>query len=303
VVGATGIGLEDNGFTSGGRRFAVGDPITIDGSTGEVFEGVLPGDTAVAPEATVLLDWARQAGIEVPRPPAAAAPDAAPDAEAAAPERPTAAGEVAVGPLSREDVLAVLLVKGYATAEAVAAALLATSDAATAALDQLLAAGLAEEAVGSIRLTEAGKRAAGEAVERAAAAWGRPAAEAALDAFLTLDARMKVTVTAWQMRDAGGQQAINDHTDAAYDGRVLADLAALHADAAAWLQPLVDGLPRLATYAARLERANAAAQAGDGRFVASPRVDSYHSAWFELHEDLILHAGRTRADEVAAGRA
>jgi pyruvate,orthophosphate dikinase len=32
-------------------------------------------------------------------------------------------------------------------------------------------------------------------------------------------------------------------------------------------------------------------------------VDSYHSAWFELHEDLILLAGRNRADEVAAGRA
>jgi len=39
------------------------------------------------------------------------------------------------------------------------------------------------------------------------------------------------------------------------------------------------------------------------RFIASPRVDSYHSAWFELHEELILLTGRTRADEVAAGRA
>jgi len=42
---------------------------------------------------------------------------------------------------------------------------------------------------------------------------------------------------------------------------------------------------------------------GDGRYVASPRVDSYHGIWFELHEDLIQLAGRTRADEVAAGRA
>jgi pyruvate, orthophosphate dikinase len=43
--------------------------------------------------------------------------------------------------------------------------------------------------------------------------------------------------------------------------------------------------------------------AGDHRYIASPRVDSYHSIWFEFHEDLILLAGRTRADEVAAGRA
>jgi pyruvate,orthophosphate dikinase len=47
----------------------------------------------------------------------------------------------------------------------------------------------------------------------------------------------------------------------------------------------------------------AAARGGDNRFVASPRVDSYHGIWFELHEDLILLAGRNRADEVAAGRA
>ncbi|MCI0585160.1 MAG: hypothetical protein L0227_20090 [Chloroflexi bacterium] len=114
---------------------------------------------------------------------------------------------------------------------------------------------------------------------------------------------MKATVTAWQMREVDGGQVINDHTDAAHDAGVLADLAALHADADAWLAPLVGGLPRLAAYRERLARANAAAQAGDGRFVASPRVDSYHSAWFELHEDLILLAGRNRADEVAAGRA
>ena len=42
---------------------------------------------------------------------------------------------------------------------------------------------------------------------------------------------------------------------------------------------------------------------GNGKYIASPRVDSYHGVWFELHEDLILLAGRTRADEVAAGRA
>jgi pyruvate,orthophosphate dikinase len=114
---------------------------------------------------------------------------------------------------------------------------------------------------------------------------------------------MKGTVTAWQMRDVDGTQTFNDHADAAYDARVLGDLAALHADASTWLRPLVAGLPRLAAYLERLERAAAAAGTGDGRFVASPRVDSYHGVWFELHEDLILLAGRSRADEVAAGRA
>jgi pyruvate,orthophosphate dikinase len=105
------------------------------------------------------------------------------------------------------------------------------------------------------------------------------------------------------MREVGGEQTFNDHSDAAYDAGVLARLDALHADVSAWLGPTVAGLRRLAAYRDRLERAAAAAREGDARYLASPRVDSYHSIWFELHQDLILLAGRRRADEVAAGRA
>jgi pyruvate,orthophosphate dikinase len=102
------------------------------------------------------------------------------------------------------------------------------------------------------------------------------------------------------MRDP---QTPTDHADVAYDAAVLARLAELHRDVDAWLTPLVGGLPRLARYGSRLAAANDAAQAGNAGFVASPRVDSYHSAWFELHEDLIRLAGRTRESETAAGRA
>jgi pyruvate,orthophosphate dikinase len=123
---------------------------------------------------------------------------------------------------------------------------------------------------------------------------------AALDAFLDIDHRVKEVVTAWQMRD---DQTPNDHSDAEYDASVLDRLAAIHVDAMAWLEPIRSGVPRLADYGARLDRAIEAAEAGDGRFVASPRVDSYHGSWFELHEDLIQLAGRTREEETAAGRA
>jgi pyruvate,orthophosphate dikinase len=111
---------------------------------------------------------------------------------------------------------------------------------------------------------------------------------------------VKETVTAWQLRDP---HTPNDHSDAAYDAGVLDRLTAIHADAAEWLATLTAGCPRLADYGVRLDRALDAAKGGDGRFVASPRVDSYHGAWFELHEDLIQLAGRNREDEVAAGRA
>ena len=113
---------------------------------------------------------------------------------------------------------------------------------------------------------------------------------------------MKDTVTAWQLRDPDAQ-VLNDHADAAYDRAVLDRLAGLHADATGWLGSIEAGCPRLADYGVRLGRALDAALAGDGRYVASPRVDSYHGIWFELHEDLIQLAGRSRADEVAAGRA
>jgi pyruvate,orthophosphate dikinase len=134
-------------------------------------------------------------------------------------------------------------------------------------------------------------------------AWGPAAAAEALDGFLALDGRMKTIVTAWQMREVEGQQVLNDHTDADYDAGVLAQLAQLHVDATAWLRPLLQGLPRLASYARRLDAAAAAAAAGDRLYIASPRVDSYHGVWFELHEDLIRLAGTTREEEVAAGRA
>ena len=111
-------------------------------------------------------------------------------------------------------------------------------------------------------------------------------------------------MTAWQLRDDAGGQVANDHSDADYDRTVLDRLAALHADAMAWLSPLEDACPRLAGYRVRLGRAiEHAIGRGDGRYVASPRVDSYHGVWFELHEDLIQLADRTREEETAAGRA
>jgi pyruvate,orthophosphate dikinase len=91
----------------------------------------------------------------------------------------------------------------------------------------------------------------------------------------------------------------NDHTDPVYDAQVLERLAELHRDTVAWMAPLTAAFPRFGRYQGRLEPALSAAQKGDQRYVASPRVDSYHSVWFELHEDLIRLVGRRRSDEEA----
>jgi pyruvate,orthophosphate dikinase len=42
---------------------------------------------------------------------------------------------------------------------------------------------------------------------------------------------------------------------------------------------------------------------GDHAWVARPIMDSYHTVWFELHEDLIGLCGLSRAEEAEAGRA
>jgi hypothetical protein len=38
-------------------------------------------------------------------------------------------------------------------------------------------------------------------------------------------------------------------------------------------------------------------------WLTRPMVDSHHTVWFELHEELIGLAGRTRAGEAESGRA
>jgi pyruvate,orthophosphate dikinase len=170
-------------------------------------------------------------------------------------------------------------------------------------LDEAMAAGLAETVAGAIRLTAEGKLAAHDIFGAERQRFGTENGEAALDAFLPFDHRMKDIVTAWQVREIEGEPTLNDHSDANYDARVLAGLAALHEDAAAWLGKLSRGIGRLDAYRVRLDRALSLARNGDQRFVASPRVESYHTVWFELHEDLIRLSGRKRAEEVAAGRA
>jgi pyruvate,orthophosphate dikinase len=290
VVGASGVEVSAGTIRIGERTLREGEVISIDGSTGEVFAGAVAGTSEPVPEARTLLAWAAELGIPI------GAGDEAP------------AGSGAAGPGRRatlDDVIRVVSIKGFATTANLSDALGAAPDAVQPLLDQLVVDGLAATVAGAYRLTDSGAARAGELLARDRAGWGVEAAAAALEAFVALDHRMKDTVTAWQLLPAaeGAEPAINDHSDADYDRSVLDRLANLHADAVAWLQPLEAPCPRLAGYRPRLARALERAVAGDQKYVASPRVDSYHGVWFELHEDLIQLAGRTRAEEVEAGRA
>jgi pyruvate,orthophosphate dikinase len=285
VVGASGVVLGDGRVRIGERELAVGELISIDGSTGEVFAGRIPGASEPVPEAKTLLAWAAELGV----------PIGAGDVGSAAP---------AVRSATLDELIRRLSTKGFGTATTLADALLAEPDAVGRLLDQLVVDGLAASVAGAYRLADPGKERAAELLRGDQAAWSTGAAGVALETFVALDRRMKEAVTAWQLRPVhGGAPAINDHADAAYDAGVLETLGAIGADADAWLRPLEAQSRRLVGYRQRLARALDLARAGDQRYVASPRVDSFHGIWFELHEDLIQLAGRTRADEVDAGRA
>jgi pyruvate,orthophosphate dikinase len=297
VVGAAAVDVLDGRIVVGEVTLAAGDVISIDGSTGEVFEGTIARTTEVVPEARTLLAWAQELGIAIG------------DTDGSGPQTATepAAGASAGAATAQRTVtpdacLIAIAIKGFASAQGVADAVLSTPDIVQPDLDQLARDGLVAIAAGAHRLTESGTSRVTELRAAERAAWGLDRANAALDAFVALDQRMKVTVTAWQVRDADAQ-VLNDHSDPDYDRRVLETLSTLHGDAVTWLMPNEEGCPRLADYRTRLQRALDQALRGDQRYVASPRVDSYHGIWFELHEDLIQLAGRNRADEVAAGRA
>lgn len=106
--------------------------------------------------------------------------------------------------------------------------------------------------------------------------------------FLPLNAILLRACTDWQLRPAPGDRlAPNDHTDNAWDARVLRELTAI--DRA--LPPLIDRLGNLLTrfrgYDQRFHTALTRARAGDSTFVDRTDIDSCHRVWFQLHEDLI----------------
>jgi hypothetical protein len=118
---------------------------------------------------------------------------------------------------------------------------------------------------------------------------------AAHNEFRSVNAEFKALITDWQLR--GGQP--NPHDDADYDAAVLARLDEVHHR----VTPIVDAaaaeVPRLGRYAAKLQTALDRVRAGETMWLSRPLIDSYHTVWFELHEELILAAGLTRDAEDA----
>jgi hypothetical protein len=97
--------------------------------------------------------------------------------------------------------------------------------------------------------------------------------------------------TDWQVRPGG---APNDHTDTAYDWSVIDRLEALDDRAGPLLRRLAGADSRFGGYCGRLRAARRRVVDGERDWLTSPRVDSYHTVWMELHEALLAALGLER---------
>ena len=129
-----------------------------------------------------------------------------------------------------------------------------------------------------------------------AAARSDPELAAAYDRFEVVNRELKALVTSWQTMAVGGQSVPNDHTDADYDARVIGRLGDLHERAERVIEALARRVPRLSRYTDRLASALERAEAGENEWVSGVRCDSYHTVWFEMHEDLLRLLGRKREE-------
>jgi pyruvate,orthophosphate dikinase len=114
--------------------------------------------------------------------------------------------------------------------------------------------------------------------------------------FLDLNTDLLGVCTAWQMKD---EATINDHADAAYDNEVIGQLFDLHRKVEPIIDDLEATLARYQGYRPRLESALDKLQSGEKEWFTKPLIDSYHTVWFQLHEDLLNTLGIERSQEGA----
>jgi pyruvate, orthophosphate dikinase len=202
-----------------------------------------------------------------------------------------------------ETLICCLRVKGFGKAEVLAEALDLPAETIEAGLADMVGKGLADPTRVGARLTANGRALALEALERERIGLDPHRIEAEYEKFTPLNGVFKAMVTDWQMRQVDGKAVRNDHKDDVYDAAVLARLPPIDAATALVIDEIAAFAPRFASYKRRLANALAKIQAGDQRYLTAPDRDSYHTVWFELHQDLIGLLGTTREKEAMAGRA
>lgn len=188
-------------------------------------------------------------------------------------------------------------IKKHAGAAAVAEAVGLPPARAEALLAEAAGGGRLVEAQGAYALTPAGRMILDNQYSRFYDELRDDAAFlGAYERFERVNVELKQVITDWQTLDVGGQKVRNDHSNKDYDAEVLDRLGGVHERFEPVLAQLIRGLPRLAVYRHKLEQALEEAEAGNVQWVSDAKTESYHTVWFELHEDLLRILGRRREE-------
>jgi hypothetical protein len=195
-----------------------------------------------------------------------------------------------------------LRLKGFGEAAAVSEAVGVAEADAKPLLDQLVVDGLATYRDGKLSgfaLTRPGREEHGRLLAAELDAnEARAAVRTAYERFLRLNTALLTVCTDWQLREVDGESKVNDHADAGYDAGVIERLAALHEEVEPICGELTAALARYSGYGPRLRAALEKVRAGDTDWFTKPMVASYHTVWFEMHEDLLATLGIERGTEV-----
>jgi len=201
-------------------------------------------------------------------------------------------------------VLHGLRLKGFADADALSAVVGVPSDEVRRHLDELAADELVLRRDGRLSgwaLTPGGRKTHAELVAIELDESGRRSeVERAYRDFLALNRDLLEACTRWQLRPVEDRQVPNDHSDPEYDSAVVERLRGIDDAVQPVCARLGAALARFGAYGGRLARARRKVEEGEGEWFTRPVIDSYHTVWFELHEDLLVTLGIERSHEGSA---
>jgi hypothetical protein len=190
-----------------------------------------------------------------------------------------------------------LAIKKHATPEAVAGIVGLDVDDVRAALGRLVEAKRVVEARGKYLLAPAARMALdAEYSPLYEDVRADPDFVAGYQTFERLNVSLKRLITQWQTIDMGGQSVPNDHRNKAYDDKIIDRLGDLHESVEGALDRMARSLPRFLIYRDKLGAALEKAEDGASEWVSDAKIESYHTLWFELHEDLLRLMRREREE-------
>lgn len=194
-------------------------------------------------------------------------------------------------------VLHGLAVKKAGTAEAVSGIVGVPQEEAERALATASESGRVMGAKGMYMLTPAGRSWLDEQYPQACAALrSDDDFVGGYEEFEDINRDILDLFTRWQTVSVGGAAVPNDHTDEDYDNGIIDELGDIHERALPVFDRFASVDGRFSIYRDKLAAAYDKVLAGDKDWVSGARIESYHTLWFELHEDLLRMLGRTRTE-------